>query len=76
MASRKGKAMNDYTTDFWTETMCLQQHSALRNIIDNPDKFPRADLDAVMSDYEALEAAMLVRHATVPVMLALCGHRA
>ncbi len=65
--------MNDYTSEFWTEAMCLKQHAALRNIIDNPEQFPRANLDAVMDDYVALEEAMLSRHATVAVFHALTG---
>lgn len=60
--------MTDYTTKFWTEAACLMQHAALRNIIFNPEKFPRADLDAVGDDLEALEFAMLQRHPTAPVL--------
>jgi hypothetical protein len=65
--------MTDYDSDFWTEAVMLRQRAALMNIIHNPAKFPRADMDRVGDDLEALDFAMMRRHPTVAVLRAITG---
>lgn len=63
--------MDDYDNEFWTEETMLKQQAALRNIIFNPAKFPRANLDRVGDNLEALEFAMLRRFPSVRVLQAV-----
>ena len=61
----------DYDNEYWTEATMLKQQAVLRNIIFNPEQFPRANLDAIGNNLEELEFAMLRRFPTVRVLQAL-----
>lgn len=53
--------MQDYMDSFWTEDRLITQHATQMNILDNPDKFPRADLDRVGEELFSVQSAMTAR---------------
>lgn len=55
----------DYSDErFWTEDRCHRQRDALLNIVNNPAKFPKANLDNVWRQIEELEIHMLTAFLT------------
>lgn len=53
--------MQDYNESFWTEDKLIHQYRCQMNILNNPEKFPKANLEKVGEELFQIQLAMTDR---------------